>query len=112
MSTPEDRVRHRAQQAGTGRGPRCAAYRRARCKELALAAFLDIEQARVAAEIRGERQHHPGLTWQESNNPLLGNATGRQATTEVDGRRTVVFRVTAVEVVPGRRRPPSRQPVT
>lgn len=82
------------------------------CKELALAAFLDVEQAREEAEIWGERQHYPGLTWQESNNPLLGNATGLQATTEVDGRKTVVFRVTAVEVVSGQRRSPSQQPAT
>ncbi|MEU7188540.1 hypothetical protein AB0B79_24245 [Streptomyces sp. NPDC039022] len=100
---------NKPEQVGGHGAPRTVA---SACKELALAAFLDIEQARVVAEIRGERQQHPGLTWQESNNPLLGNATGRQATTEVDGRRTVVFRVTAVEVVPGQRRPLSRQPAT
>ncbi|MFH8346221.1 hypothetical protein [Streptomyces sp. NPDC018045] len=84
------------------------------CKEPALAAFLDfprlsstvstfldIEQAGEEAGIWGGRQHYPGLTWQESDNPLLGNATGLQATTEVDGQKTVVFRVTAVEVIAG-----------
>ncbi|MEU2789381.1 hypothetical protein [Streptomyces sp. NPDC007100] len=69
------------------------------CKELALAAFLDIEQAREEAEIWAERQHYPGLTWQESNNPLLGDAVGLTATTEVDGQKTTVFRVSAVQVV-------------
>ncbi|MEV5599766.1 hypothetical protein [Streptomyces sp. NPDC052496] len=83
------------------------------CKEMALAAFLDIEQAREEAETWAERQHYPGLTWQESNNPLLGDALVLQATTEVDGQKTTVFRINAVEVVrPQRwqRRPPREQP--
>ncbi|MFH9423717.1 hypothetical protein [Streptomyces sp. NPDC017529] len=69
------------------------------CKELALAAFLDVEQARQEAESWAERQHYPGLTWQESRNPLLGEAVGLMATTEVDGQKTTVFRVSAVQVV-------------
>ncbi|KOT97968.1 hypothetical protein ADK70_07570 [Streptomyces rimosus subsp. pseudoverticillatus] len=72
------------------------------CKELALAAFTDIEQAREEAEVWAERQHYPGLTWQESNNPLIGDAVGLTATTEVDGQKTVVFRVSALVVVESR----------
>ncbi|OKH97736.1 hypothetical protein A6A06_31665 [Streptomyces sp. CB02923] len=83
------------------------------CKELALAAFLDIEQAREEAEIWAEREHYPDLTWQETNNPLLGDATGLQAETEIDGQKATVFRVTAVEVVPPQHwqhRPSRQQP--
>ncbi|KAA6221390.1 hypothetical protein CP973_04870 [Streptomyces albofaciens JCM 4342] len=76
------------------------------CKELALAAFTDIEQAREEAEIWAERQHYPGLTWQETNNPLIGDAVGLTAATEVDGQKTVVFNVTAMVVVDSRDRPP------
>ncbi|MFF3273264.1 hypothetical protein ACFYWU_20425 [Streptomyces chrestomyceticus] len=75
------------------------------CKELALAAFLDIEQAREEAETWAERQHYPGLTWQENSNPLLGDATGLQAKTEIDGQKTTVFRITAMEVVAPQRWP-------
>ncbi|GCD45238.1 hypothetical protein [Streptomyces paromomycinus] len=85
------------------------------CKELALAAFLDMEQAREEAETWAERQHYPGLTWQENNNPLLGDAPGLQATTEVDGQKTTVFRISPVEVVAAQRwqrRPPLQQPHT
>ncbi|WP_030666212.1 hypothetical protein [Streptomyces rimosus] len=85
------------------------------CKELALAVFVDMEQAREEAETWAERQHYPGLTWQESNNPLIGDAVGLTATTEVDGQKTVVFRVTAMVVVESRywsplatKRPPGR----
>ncbi|MFD7661688.1 hypothetical protein [Streptomyces sp. NPDC059788] len=82
------------------------------CKETALAAFADMEQAREEAEIWAERQHYPGLTWQENNNPLLGDAVGLSATTDVDGQKTVVFRVTAMVVVESRHRSPlgSAQP--
>ncbi len=72
------------------------------CKELALAAFTDIEQARQEAETWAERQHYPCLTWQESNNPLIGDAVGLTATTEIDGQKSVVFHVTAMVVVDSR----------
>ncbi|CAL9655947.1 hypothetical protein ABZ016_13475 [Streptomyces sp. NPDC006372] len=69
--------------------------------ELGLAAIADFDRARFEAERWAKNNGYTDLSWEEFTNPLLGHARNLTGKATINGEKTRVFEVIAMELLTG-----------